>query len=244
MHYFIDGYNMLFRLMHVKKTLQVQREQIIKDLNEKASLLRLDFTVVFDAAFYTESNPTRGHFNALEIIFTSAGETADEYILNEIQHMRTPKEHTVVTSDKQLARRIRYCSAHTKSVEEFIRWLNRIYQAKIRDNSKVSFSTISSKTLRENHPSPTSFHTLPEKSSINDMEYYTQIFEVRWQNFLEEENKKPLSSSTPSSSRQKRQKNKHIYQIEEGIYSAELVDKSKNDMERWLKIFERFVDEQ
>ena len=51
MHYLIDGYNLLFRLLHDEKDLQSEREAIIYDLNKKISLIHLNASIVFDAAF-------------------------------------------------------------------------------------------------------------------------------------------------------------------------------------------------
>ena len=42
MHYFIDGYNLLFRLCMDSEDLQSQREAIIHDLNKKISLIKMD----------------------------------------------------------------------------------------------------------------------------------------------------------------------------------------------------------
>ena len=51
MHYFIDGYNLLFRLLHGSEDLQSEREAIIYELNKKISLIKLDVAIVFDAAY-------------------------------------------------------------------------------------------------------------------------------------------------------------------------------------------------
>ena len=58
--------------------LQKQREAVISDLSKKISLLKLDASIVFDAAFQI-GGASRTHYNDLEILFTAEGETADEY---------------------------------------------------------------------------------------------------------------------------------------------------------------------
>ena len=80
MHYFLDGYNLLFRLLHNGEDLQSQRDSIIFDLNKKFSLLKLNASIVFDSAFQIGGR-TRSHYDALEILYTAKRETADEYIL-------------------------------------------------------------------------------------------------------------------------------------------------------------------
>ena len=53
---------------------------------------------------------TRSHYDELEILFTAEGETADEYIIDEIKNHPHPQQETVVTSDKKLAWHVRHCS--------------------------------------------------------------------------------------------------------------------------------------
>src|SRR5947208_15902015 len=127
MHYYIDGYNLLFRLVPAVDNLRKERESIILDLNKKVLLLNLDISIVFDSTFQ-EGERTRSHYQGLEILFTAEGETADEYIIDEIKHTPKPHLETVVTSDKKLASIIRRNSGHTESIEEFLLWLNKAYQ--------------------------------------------------------------------------------------------------------------------
>lgn len=72
MHYFIDGYNLLFRLQHTDEDLQKQREAIIHDLNKKISLIKIDVSIVFDSAFQIGER-TRSHYHEIEILFTAEG---------------------------------------------------------------------------------------------------------------------------------------------------------------------------
>ena len=46
MHYYIDGYNLLFRTLQGTRELRTQREALVIDLDLKAGLLGLDITVV------------------------------------------------------------------------------------------------------------------------------------------------------------------------------------------------------
>lgn len=124
MHYFIDGYNLMFRLMEATGNFQFERELIIYDLHHKTELLNLDVTLVFDAQ-YRLGYGERSHLQHLEICFTDQGETADEYILNELKNSRTPKQETVVTSDKRLACKVRDYQVKTMSVEEFTSWISK-----------------------------------------------------------------------------------------------------------------------
>jgi len=123
MHYFIDGYNLLFRLLGDPRPLQKNRQQIIASINERIAELKLNVTLVFDGSRQGESEGTRGHYDALEIIYTSKTTSADDYILDEIQSSARASQETVVTSDMDLARRCKSLGAKTQTIEGFLAWI-------------------------------------------------------------------------------------------------------------------------
>lgn len=252
MHYFIDGYNMLFRLMQdAKDALQIQRDAIISDINRKAVLLNLDISLVFDSAFQIGGR-TRGHFNYVEINYTAEGETADEYILDELKHSSHPQQETVVTSDRELARRARYLSAHTESIEAFVLRLNKAYKKrelrlkkvgskpppqpniKARSAVQMPLSDISAPIINP----PTI--NLPRDAPLEAYtEYYERVFESEWQEILAQDEIRRAESAkaategkpAPRKPRQKRDPFKAPPRVEPS---------STNEMERWLKLFERW----
>lgn len=234
MHYFIDGYNLLFRhIPHSQDDLQNQRQSIILDLNTKISLLKLDVSIVFDANSQMGER-SRSHYNALEIIFTAEGETADEYILNEIKNTPYPEQETVVTSDKALAWRVRNRLAHTESVEGFILWLNRSYKNKKRQTKKEQGDPLPRSTLpSQSTSSPLVKKNIPLEGSAD---YYAQIFESEWKKILEEEQaQKQEIPSRKISARKSR-----------GIHPTPTLEEEDGttDMERWLKIFEKKLSDE
>lgn len=84
MRYYVDGYNLLFRIFRSDEELQERRERFLEALREKVDLLNLNLIVVFDSQ-YQSSEGTRSGYGALEIIFTDVGVTADDCILNLLQ---------------------------------------------------------------------------------------------------------------------------------------------------------------
>lgn len=163
MHYFIDGYNLLFRLVRAREgeNLQKMREMIIEDLSRKITVLNLNATLVFDS-YHHESLRSRTLFHSLELLFTDEGETADECILEELRKCKKPKDEMVVTSDKKLAQQARLKGAKTVSVEEFLADLNRRYQKRtekrVEEKEKIEFKESK------------------KAESLND--YYLRIFEA------------------------------------------------------------------
>lgn len=130
MHYYVDGYNLLFHLKEAHQQLKSSRQELIDDLCKKLSIIKIDVSIVFDSSYQVGIN-SRGHKDALEIQYTNEGETADEFILNELK-VHSRKAETVVTSDKKLAWLARGQGARTISVAEFIQWLNKAYKNKLR----------------------------------------------------------------------------------------------------------------
>lgn len=243
MHYYIDGYNLLFRLnQDCHDDLQNQRELLVQDMNKKISVLNLNATIVFDS-LNQNAEGKRSHYNQLEIIFTE-GETADEYILDELKHCKKPHLETVVTSDNRLAWRARNRSAVTKSVEEFISWLNKAYKNKLRLLKKDSFNVVSaSNSVKQTEVDISSQLQKPLLVPPKDApieaydDYYAQIFETRWQEVLK--NEEMVRSLKEDKKLKKSTKKK-----KEGIQMDSVVKDPKSEMERWLTLFEKnFNDE-
>lgn len=227
MHYYIDGYNLLFNYLHHRDTFQNQRDQIIEELSEKLKLVALDITIVFDA-HYQLGEGTRSHFRDLEIFFTSQGETADDFILDRLKESKKPHTETVVTSDKKLAWLSKKLHAQTQSIEDFILWLNRLYKNKLKGNKLVP------KVIPKPIPKQTN-QILPQHSSPSDrLHFYEQLFESKFHKLMKEE--KIRSTELKGETPQKRQRKK----IPQDPFLSENAaeDKTQDDMERWLKIFE------
>ena len=241
MHYYIDGYNLLFRLLHGGKDLQTEREAVIRDLNQKVSLVNIDVTIVFDGTFQIGER-TRSHFHHLEILFSGEGETADEYIIDEIKNHFHPHQETVVTSDKRLAMRVRNDSAQTETVEEFMNWLNRSYKNKIRQFKKEKSLPKPSPLSPE--PQSVVSSSVPQKEapleSLTD--YYARIFETGWQEFLlKEEVKQKEAPVSQSTKKGKKRTSNHSKRSNSDPFELPQTpeEKGASEEERWLKIFEK-----
>jgi predicted RNA-binding protein with PIN domain len=119
MQYWIDGYNLIFKLPDLKGSLEEKRRVVIKELNAQARRLSLEITVVFDAQDPARSLDHICHYDALAIIYTTSHQTADESILQMIANSRTPLDFCIVTSDKDLAHKASLLGAQTLSLANF-----------------------------------------------------------------------------------------------------------------------------
>lgn len=178
MRYYVDGYNLLFRLFKTDEELQDRRDRFLEALQEKASLLDLHITVVFDSQYHP-SEATHTHLGALDIIFTDTGVTADECILQLLKVDSQKK--VVVTSDRSLSIRARH-EAKTETAEEFLAWLNKRFHNRIKRQKKEPKpkakppTPLMEKPAKKRKPGPKA--TLAEC-----FDYYLEVFEHK----LEEE---------------------------------------------------------
>jgi len=234
MHYFIDGYNLIFRLFYSLDDLKVQREQIIKDLQGKIQCIGLDVTLVFDAQ-YQYGEMTRSHFRDLEVVFTAQGETADEYILNELKDNVHSIKHTVVTSDKKLAWQADRRGAKTESVEEFIVLLNKRYKNKLQQRKKKPPVVGVAKEVRLSEPKrlksaePKAGQPSSSCSADECFGYYLEAFEMEYKELATRVRVKP--KQVQSKPKVKSKKKDGEDRKEDGV----------SDWERWLKAFSRDV---
>lgn len=136
MRYFVDGYNFIFHQDKRADTLEEDREEL------KSMLMRSgqSITIVFDGDGV--AHPEKNHLDSIEIVYTSKGQTADAYILDELSWVKDPCNYTIVTSDKQLANQCRHAGAHTQSIRAFLSTLKKELAPKkgaekpIRDSDK------------------------------------------------------------------------------------------------------------
>ncbi len=124
MHYFLDGYNLLFQLFGGISELREEREQLLEELDSSISQTSLNLTIVFDAHLRDEQL-SRTKFRSLDIIFTDFGQTADDYILEALNLSKHPKRETIITNDQRLAWRARGLGAKTQSLSQFLKQLEK-----------------------------------------------------------------------------------------------------------------------
>lgn len=128
MHYWIDGYNLLFYLpkaRHSKTSFEEKRRALILEINKQALDLSIQITLVFDASDQKATHDSRSHYDSLEIIYTHPKKSADEAILEAVKLHKRPSTLCVVTSDKDLSSKACYLGAVTLSLPEFLHFLSK-----------------------------------------------------------------------------------------------------------------------
>jgi predicted RNA-binding protein with PIN domain len=137
MHYLIDGYNLLFRLIDSKKNLQTQRQTVILSLQKEFAALHFKGTIVFDGSHRRGEQSGLSYKSPLTIAYSPEGETADEYILEKLSTARQPSEITVVTDDRSLASQARGYKAHTLTLRSFLAHLEKSHAKRRKKREEI-----------------------------------------------------------------------------------------------------------
>lgn len=130
MEYFIDGYNLIFRLHLEKSSLEKKREKIIHFLNSQNTYLGWRITLIFDGEHWNELLPEIRQYGTLSIVYTSKKTNADDFIIQELEHHPWPENVTVVTSDKGLSFRSKALGGKVMSIESFIKKIHVKHEKK------------------------------------------------------------------------------------------------------------------
>lgn len=133
MYYLIDGYNLIFSLIESKDSLQTLRVKIIAALQKRFTVKKISGMLVFDGAHRRDEESGLTYSSPLIIAYAPKGQTADEYIVHQIELAKNSKLITVITNDKGLARHAKSAGANVQGNDEFIEWLHK----KKKKTSKV-----------------------------------------------------------------------------------------------------------
>lgn len=125
MYYLIDGYNLIFTLIESKDSLTLQRQKIIHYLQKKFALLHLSGMLVFDGKHRRDEESGLSYPSPLIVGYAPKGQSADAYILAEVEKAKNPKQVLVVTNDRGLTLQACSMGAKVQSNREFILTLKK-----------------------------------------------------------------------------------------------------------------------
>jgi len=128
--YLIDGYNLLFHEGEEFCSLQKEREKLVQQLQAAFRSLHLQGTIVFDGSRRRDEESGRSYDNPLETVFAPRGQSADEYLLEQLDTVHNKKTITLVTNDKHLTRHARAVGAHTLTIRAFLSWVDKQFSTR------------------------------------------------------------------------------------------------------------------
>ncbi len=125
MYFLIDGYNLIFSLIKSKESLKTLRSQVIVSLQKLFTKRKISGTLVFDGAHLREEESGLSYSSPLIIAYTPKGQSADEYIVEQIKGSSHPKQMIVITNDRGLQGHAKSYGAKVQPNDEFIQWLHK-----------------------------------------------------------------------------------------------------------------------
>ncbi len=118
MRYLIDGYNFFFKLEEDILPLEKKRDEFVSFLDEEAG--NLNILLIFDSHRKNAGSfASKRKLKNIEVSFSPKNFSADEYILELLEW--DAKNTTLVTSDRELAKKASYLGAKTQSIDSFVR---------------------------------------------------------------------------------------------------------------------------
>jgi uncharacterized protein len=118
LHYLIDGYNLLYALPEIPPgSWQIKRESFLAFLAKSNPQGNNRMTVIFDSR---DGGGSRTQLGSIAIVYT-AGETADDWIIQAVRKTPNPRVVVVVTNDQAIRRLIRGTGAKWISTEDFLK---------------------------------------------------------------------------------------------------------------------------
>ena len=131
----IDGYNLLFQDNQSHRTFENSRQDLLSELLSLMRRRDMHAIIVWDAHSADEDWYCSSHGN-VRVVYTDRGQTADEYITQELLALPTCGHVTVVTSDKGLSLHAKGVGAHIQSSSSFIKWMRKPRKSGRQDDDK------------------------------------------------------------------------------------------------------------
>ena len=85
--------------------------------------MRLKGALVFDGSHRRDEESGLSYQNPLELVYTPKGQSADEYIIEQLERLKNCKSITVVTNDQGLRKIAGALKANVQSNRSFLTWL-------------------------------------------------------------------------------------------------------------------------
>ena len=125
MHFYLDGYNLLFSLIDSKQPLALQRESLIRFLQKQFMARKIKGMLIFDGAHRREEESGLLYGSPLEIAYAPKGQSADSYIVEQLEKDPQRKQAIVVTNDRGLTLHARALRAKVQGNTAFIEFLKK-----------------------------------------------------------------------------------------------------------------------
>jgi len=122
-HLIVDGYNVTISAWGETLTLEQQRNRLVQGLGAVAAQTNAEITVVFDGAdaIFGTKPSARG----VRVLFSAKGQIADDVVVELARVEPEGRPVIVVSSDQEVATRVRREGAYPVPSPLLVRWLQR-----------------------------------------------------------------------------------------------------------------------
>lgn len=118
------------------------REKVTRYLQKKFAAKKISGTLVFDGAHRRGEESGLSYSSPLVIAYAPKGQSADEYIVEQIHTSKSPKQITVVTNDRGLTRHAMAAGAKAMDNDTFVHFLKKKKQTEAKCEIKESATNI------------------------------------------------------------------------------------------------------
>lgn len=141
--YLVDGNNVIGQRPGWHRDKEGARRRLILELAEFVRIRRVRVGVVFDGAPDPQF-PEGSSYRSVRIFYGRPSGSADDRIIEMAENERSRKNMTVVTSDRQLAERVRVCGVRVIRSGEFRRMIEAVGdEIDVQDKSGVESGEMS-----------------------------------------------------------------------------------------------------
>ena len=102
-----------------------QERSLLEKLYQTMTQLNSPMTVVFDGREKDPPEALRRNLRSMNIVYTPTRQTADDYILEMLEHVKNPDFEIVISSDRELLRKAKQKGARTQTIEEFLKSISK-----------------------------------------------------------------------------------------------------------------------
>ena len=126
--YLVDGNNVIGQRVGWHRDKEGARRRLIEELAVFARIRKVRVGVVFDGA-PDPRFPEGSSYRSVRIFYAPPSGNADDRIIEMAENERSRKNMTVVTSDGQLAARVRVCGVRVIRSGEFRRMIDSLIES-------------------------------------------------------------------------------------------------------------------
>ncbi|MBT5856618.1 hypothetical protein HOH87_08320 [bacterium] len=142
MRYIIDGYNLIGKIRSIDYTDPEKETKLQAFIDSKGSNSKDRFVLVFDGHNINRPYGSKETQGAFQIVFTPPDQSADSYIIDKCETMKSKSGVVIVTSDNEILRAAKRYRVTQMTSETFTKHLFEGPGAQENEDIQVSDSEV------------------------------------------------------------------------------------------------------